>query len=63
MNKKLKKLLEDKNITQKQLAEAAGVTQPFMSNVLKGYKIPSANVLKRMADYLGVTIDYLLEEE
>lgn len=53
--------LEKKGLTQAQLAEAVGVSQPFMSNFVKGYKMPSVSVMKRIADYLGITIDELLE--
>lgn len=54
-------LLDEKGLTQAQLAEAVGISQPFMSNFVKGYKMPSVSVMKRIADYLGITIDELLE--
>jgi len=58
--KKIKHILIDKNISQLELAQAAGVSQAFMSYVLKGLKEPSLKVIKRMADYLGVTVDEIL---
>lgn len=60
MNKKLKELMEKKNVTQAELAEIAGVSQPFMSYLIKGYKTPSVPVLKRIADYFGVTMESLI---
>lgn len=60
MNEKLRKIVFERNIKQSDLAEAAGVSQPFMSNILKGYKQPSLAVMKRIADYLALTIDELL---
>lgn len=63
MGKKLKALVEKKNISQVQLAEVAGVSQAFMSYVLNGYKTPSVQVLKRIADFLDVTVDDLIDEE
>lgn len=63
MGKKLKALVEQKNISQVQLAEVAGVSQAFMSYVLNGYKTPSVQVLKRIADFLDVTVDDLIDEE
>ena len=43
------------------VAEAAGVSQAFMSYVLHGYKLPSVPVLKRIADKLEVPVDELLK--
>lgn len=61
MNDKIKKAMDEKRITQAELAEAAGISQAFMSYILNGYKMPSVPVLKRIADKLGVTMDDLIE--
>lgn len=61
MNQKLKELMEKNNTTQTELAEVAGVSQAFMSYVMKGYKVPSVAVLKRIADYFGVSLDDLVD--
>ena len=58
--KKLKHLLIDKEVSQIELAEACGVSQAFISYVIKGYKAPSVAVLKRMADYLKISVDELI---
>lgn len=58
--KKLKHILIDKDIEQQTLAEAVGVTPAFISFVIKGYKVPSIAVLKRIADYLEISVDELL---
>ena len=60
MNKKIKQLMEQNHTTQTELAEVAGVSQAFMYYVMKGYKIPSVAVLKRIADYFGVSMDELV---
>lgn len=57
---KLKEILVEKNIEQQTLAEAVGVTQAFISYVIKGYKTPSIAVMKRIADFLGITVDELI---
>lgn len=57
---KLKEILVEKNIEQQTLAEAVGVTQAFISYVINGYKTPSIAVMKRIADFLGVTVDELI---
>lgn len=62
MNKKIKELIEKNNVSQAALAEIAGVSQAFISRVLKGYKTPSIAVLKRIADHFGVSLDELVSE-
>lgn len=51
----------DKRISQKELAEAAGVTESMISKIINTDLIPSVVKLKRIADKLGVTIDDLLK--
>lgn len=60
MSNKIKELMEKNGMKQTELAEIAGVSQAFMSIIIRGYKTPSVAVLKRIADYFGVTVDYLL---
>ena len=57
---RIEELMREKNINQVQLSEIAGVSQCFISNMLKGYKSPSVLVLKRIADFFSVTIDELV---
>ena len=59
-NEKLKKVLEERSIEQQELAQAVGVSQAFMSYVINGLKDPSVAVLKRMADYLKMSVDELI---
>ena len=61
MNEKLKKIMEEKGVSQAELAENVGVSQAFISYLLKGFKVPSVALLKRIADYLEVTMDDLVE--
>lgn len=60
MNEKIKALLDEKNISQTELAEAVGISQAMVSYIIKGFKIPSVSLLKRIADCLGVTMDELV---
>lgn len=48
-------------MTQKELAEKAGVTEAAMSHYVKGDRIPRSSVLARIAAALGTTSDYLME--
>lgn len=47
-------------ISQRQLADATGMTEATISRYVKGKRIPSAEALGRIADVLGVTTDYLI---
>lgn len=60
MGDKLKNVLEQKGIQQKDLANEVGVSEAFMSYIIKGYKQPSVTLLKRMSEYLGVPMDDLV---
>ena len=59
-NIKLAELLQEKGYTQKELANMAGVTEAAVSHYIKGDRIPRASVLKRIADALGTSVDYLM---
>lgn len=49
------------NLSQQELAEKTGVTQTFISNIEKGFKVPSLEVTKRLADALETTVDELIK--
>jgi transcriptional regulator with XRE-family HTH domain len=46
--------------TQKQLAEKAGISVTFLSELENGHRLPGTEIALRLADVLGVSIDYLL---
>lgn len=54
-------LLDERDIQQKDLAQAVGVSEACVSYVVNGQKMPSVAVLKKMADYIGISIAELLE--
>ena len=58
---KLQTILYDRRISQHEIAEVAGVSDAFMSNILAGKKLPSIPVLKRIASHLKVTLDELVD--
>ena len=58
---RLEELLKLKHMTQKELAERAGVTEAAMSHYIKGDRIPRSSVLARIAVALDTTSDYLME--
>lgn len=56
----LKNLREQKNVTQKQLAEYLKVTRSTIAGYETKGKQPDYERLLRIAAYFGVTVDYLL---
>ena len=58
---RLKELRVREGITQEQLAEAIGVERSSIGKYEgKQAIVPSVDVLKSLADYFGVTVDFLL---
>jgi transcriptional regulator with XRE-family HTH domain len=48
-----------KSLNQAQLADLAGVTPAAISQIEKGLRVPTIPVLHRIANVLGVSLDYL----
>ena len=57
----LKSYRKEKGITQIRLSIEAEVTQETISAYESGKAMPSAETLIKMADFLGVSIDFLLD--
>lgn len=53
-------LLQKYNMTAYKVSKATGVTQTSLSNWKSGRNTPSAKTLQKIADYFGVTVDYLM---
>lgn len=53
-------LLQKHNVTSYKVAKEAGVTQTALSNWKAGKSTPTTKTLQKIADYFGVTIDYLM---
>lgn len=60
IGKKIDEALKEKNMTQKELAEKAGVTEAAVSHYVKGDREPRSNTLGVIAAALGVTAGFLL---
>ena len=56
----LKKLLEQHNISQKELARDLFITPSTLGNYIQNTREPDYNTLIKLADYFHVTIDFLL---
>lgn len=57
----LKILLYDKRISQKQVADAIGVSEVTISKLVHGTQPVSVDKLSKIAEYLGVSMDELLK--
>lgn len=60
---KIKKLRKDMKITQQELADRIGVVQSTIGMMESGRKIGSHLTLNKLADFFGVSLDYLLKED
>ena len=60
LGNRLRQLRKDRNLTQQQLAELIGVKNSVISFYEVGDRIPSPEVLRKLALALHVTADYLL---
>ena len=63
IGRKIKYLLEEKGIKQKELAEKIGVHEVTVSRYINGNHTPPAEIIKKIAEALGVTSDYLLSDD
>lgn len=57
---KLYALRNDRKVTQKQLAEALGITIRTVTHYENGSREPNIATLTALADYFDVSLDYLV---
>ncbi len=60
MYKEFEQLLQSRGISSYKVAKDTGVSQTALSNWRSGKSLPTAKTLQKLADYFGVTIDYLM---
>lgn len=60
LNEKIKELRKAKRVSQVEMASALGLTKQCVSNWENDNIQPSVEMLVKIADYFGVTTDYLL---
>lgn len=54
------KLLQEKGITSYKVAKATGISQTTFSDWKRGRSTPKTDNMQKIADYFGVSIDYLM---
>lgn len=63
IGKRIKQLAKERGLTQKQIADALGVTQSFISALYTDKKLPSLEMVISLCQCLGVSPNALLWEE
>ena len=62
-NEKLKKLRTEAHLSQTELAKIVGITERPIYNYEMSDRIPKVDVVKRIADALSVSVDYLTSDD
>ena len=60
LGNRLRKLRQDKGLTQTELANIIGTKKTTISNYETGYSSPDYETLIKLADFFEVSTDYLL---
>lgn len=56
----IRRLLIQNDMTQRELCDAAGLTEPAVSRIVNSQRVPQGNSLAKLANALHVSTDYLL---
>lgn len=59
-SERLSKLMDKRQMTQKELALKANITESAISYYVKGVRTPSGEILSKIAECLSTSTDYLL---
>ena len=60
---KVKQLMKDQNINQKQLSQRSGITEASVSRYLKNERTARIDIIVNFAKALNVSTEYLLNED
>jgi transcriptional regulator with XRE-family HTH domain len=56
----LRRLMKERGVTQQKLARAVGIARATLGYYVCGERDPTISTVARIADYLDVSIDYLV---
>lgn len=62
LQERIRFLMKEKNLNQKQLSEKAKITEASMSKYLSGERNPRTDVIVKIAKALDTSINYLLDD-
>lgn len=57
------KLLQEKGVSAYKVSKETGIPQATLSDWKRGVSTPKSDKLQKIADYFGVTLDYLMGNE
>lgn len=57
---RMRMAMEEKGVSQKELAKSIGLTEAGVSRIMKGYRVPRAASIVGICRTLGVSSDWLL---
>lgn len=57
---RIKELMKEQGLTNKELAEAVGVTEAMISYIIRGLRDTTVATMVRIANRLGVKVDELI---
>lgn len=57
---RLRELRKDKGLTTTELGNIIGCSNPTITNYERGYRKPDPETLIKLAEFFGVSVDYLL---
>lgn len=60
---RIKKARKKSGLTQLQLAKKVGINREYLSRIENNHSDPSLDLLKRIANVLGISIKDLIEDE
>lgn len=60
IGEKLKELRLQKNLTLRELGKLTNISHSFLADIESGRSVPSIDTLETLADFFGVSTDYLL---
>lgn len=62
LTSRISDLLSQNEMTQKELAQKAGITESAISHYIKGDRVPRGVNLVKIANALGTSTDFLLDQ-
>lgn len=63
LHENLKKIREERKLTKKEVCESTGISERAYLTYEFGEREPKISVIEKLADFYGVTTDYLLGRE
>lgn len=60
---RIKELMKEQGITNKELAEEVGITEAMISYIIRGLRDTTVGTMVRIAKRLGVKVDELIVKE